>query len=66
MLIVDILFCFVDMLTDPQGHVCAVTGKPAQYHDPLTGCWFADAQAFKVLRSKATGTKAKNTNVASS
>ena len=42
---------------DPKGHVCAVTGRPAQYRDPKTGCWYADLQAFRVLRARAAGQK---------
>ena len=29
---------------------CAVTGLPAKYKDPLTGCPYADAAAFHILR----------------
>ena len=29
---------------------CIVTGLPARYKDPLTGCAYADAAAFKILR----------------
>ena len=45
------------MAPDPKGHVCAVTGRPAQFRDPKTGCWYSDLQAFRVLRARAAGQK---------
>ena len=38
--------------------VCAVTGKPAKYMDPLSGKPYADAAAFKVLREQHAVTAA--------
>lgn len=32
--------------------VCAVTGAPAKYKDPLTGQPFANKEAFKIIREK--------------
>ena len=34
----------------PVSRVCSVTGAPAKYLDPLTGCYYANAAAFKQLR----------------
>ena len=30
--------------------VCAITGLPAKYRDPLTGVPYANAEAFQILR----------------
>jgi vacuolar protein sorting-associated protein 72 len=38
---------------DPVPLVCAITGLPAKYKDPLTGKPYANAQAFKALRGQA-------------
>jgi len=32
--------------------VCAVTGAPAKYRDPLSGQPFANKEAFKIIREK--------------
>ena len=32
--------------------VCAVTGQPAKYRDPISGLPFASLEAFKILREK--------------
>lgn len=37
---------------DPRQRVCAITGKHAQYRDPLTGHYYADKAAFKALRAR--------------
>ena len=34
--------------------VCAITGQPAKYRDPLTGHAYATAAAFKKIREKAS------------
>jgi vacuolar protein sorting-associated protein 72 len=34
--------------------VCAITGLPAKYRDPLTGLPYATAAAFKKLRANCT------------
>lgn len=31
---------------------CAITGAPAKYLDPLTGCHYASVEAFKALRAR--------------
>eukprot|EP00286_Rhodomonas_abbreviata_P007180 CAMPEP_0181338866 /NCGR_PEP_ID=MMETSP1101-20121128/28894_1 /TAXON_ID=46948 /ORGANISM="Rhodomonas abbreviata, Strain Caron Lab Isolate" /LENGTH=86 /DNA_ID=CAMNT_0023449683 /DNA_START=1 /DNA_END=261 /DNA_ORIENTATION=- len=38
----------------PAKMMCAVTGQPAKYRDPLTGQPFATLAAFKQLREKAS------------
>ena len=35
---------------DPVPLVCAITGLPAKYKDPLTGKPYANAQALQALR----------------
>lgn len=34
----------------PPPKVCVITGRPAPYTDPVTGCPYADAEAFAILR----------------
>ena len=36
----------------PVSLVCAVTGAPAKYRDPLSGQPFANKEAFKIIREK--------------
>ncbi|EGT54232.1 hypothetical protein CAEBREN_07323 [Caenorhabditis brenneri] len=33
-------------------NVCAVTGRPARYRDPVTGLPYSSAYAFKVIRDR--------------
>lgn len=42
---------FVATPTDPQKRTCAVTGRPAKYHDPQTGLWYSSVEAFKTIRT---------------
>ncbi|CAI4223134.1 unnamed protein product [Auanema sp. JU1783] len=35
-------------------HICAVTGRPAKYLDPITGMPYSSSYAFKVIRDKYT------------
>jgi dynein assembly factor 3 len=36
----------------PAARICAITGLAAKYRDPLTGCYYANAEAFKELRAR--------------
>jgi hypothetical protein len=36
----------------PPKPLCAITGVPAQYRDPLTGHYYASADAFRELRRR--------------
>lgn len=40
-----------------QHKLCAVTGLPAKYFDPITQCPYANLYAFKVLREKHANRK---------
>jgi vacuolar protein sorting-associated protein 72 len=42
----------------PPRALCAVTGAPARYRDPLTGLPYADAAAFAELRRRAAAAAA--------
>lgn len=33
-------------------HVCAITGRPARYRDPITGLPYSTPFAFKIIRDK--------------
>ncbi|GMI73167.1 hypothetical protein HRI_000986000 [Hibiscus trionum] len=35
---------------DPKKAICAVTGLPARYRDPMTGLCYATKEAFKIIR----------------
>lgn len=51
----------------PFQYVCAVTGRPAKYRDPVTQLPYASSYAFKVIRDKYTKhlkTVRNNDNVA--
>ena len=38
----------------PKKKVCAITGLPAKYRDPLTGKYYANLEAFKAIRAEAS------------
>lgn len=38
--------------TIKESHSCVITGLPAKYLDPLTKQYYANAEAFKVLRER--------------
>jgi hypothetical protein len=38
--------------TKKESHLCAITGLPSKYFDPLTKQHYANTDAFKVLREK--------------
>lgn len=40
------------------GKVCAITGKPAKYRDPISGLPYADLEAFRELRKQYPDPKA--------
>ena len=41
-----------NMQTDPMKPKCVITGLLAKYKDPLTGSYYANAECFKILRSR--------------
>lgn len=36
----------------PLARICVITGLPAKYKDPLTGCYYANLDAFRELRRR--------------
>lgn len=49
---VDLIFWKILKFLDPAKHVCAITGLPSKYFDPLTQSPYATIEAFKVLRER--------------
>ena len=39
-------------IKDKKEKVCAITGKPAKYFDPLTKNYYSTVEAFKILRER--------------